>query len=277
MTEWTHDQQIVARAEPELLRRKADDHQGDLPHLRGLRRPGLYVVREQRARLLPSRVDRISSGSCADPALIGRADHLPALELLFHGLRHHQRADRQGRVPPGALQVDRSQDAGRNDLQGRVRGRADVLPTNIPGNNPDAGHAAKASTRRSSCWPPPGSTPLRSNSNSPISKVSFYKTVAQYLQSAWQDNLGIKIKLTPIEDSAYSDWRAARETQPFNIYTGSWGSDFADASNWFNQNFTHCRRPLPQPLVKSRNSISSVATAVTNTNTEERNSAVRPG
>ena len=76
--------------------------------------------------------------------------------------------------------------------------------------------------------------------------------MAQYLQSTWQENLGITVTMNPIEDSTYSDWRAARETEKFGVYTGSWGSDFADASNWFNQNFTHCRRSLSQPLEQSR-------------------------
>lgn len=64
------------------------------------------------------------------------------------------------------------------------------------------------------------------------------KTVAEYLQATWQDALGITVTLNPIEDSTYIDWRASRETQPYGCYTGSWGSDFVDPSNWHNQNFT---------------------------------------
>ena len=64
------------------------------------------------------------------------------------------------------------------------------------------------------------------------------KTVAEYLQATWQEVLGITVSLNPIEDSTYIDWRASRETQPFGVYTGSWGSDFVDPSNWHNQNFT---------------------------------------
>ncbi len=64
------------------------------------------------------------------------------------------------------------------------------------------------------------------------------QTVAEYLQATWQEALGITVTLAPIESSTYTDWRAARETQNFDLYTGSWGSDFADPSNWHNQNFT---------------------------------------
>jgi ABC-type oligopeptide transport system substrate-binding subunit len=75
--------------------------------------------------------------------------------------------------------------------------------------------------------------------------------------------------MSPIEDSTYSDWRASRETQSFGVYTGSWGSDFADASNWFNQNFTssadHYRNHW-----KNDEFDQICATAVGNTNAEER-------
>lgn len=72
-----------------------------------------------------------------------------------------------------------------------------------------------------------------------ISTPADQKTTAEYLQSVWNDELGINVELSPIESNAYSDWRASRETQPFNTYIGSWGSDFRDPSNWHNQNFSH--------------------------------------
>jgi len=64
------------------------------------------------------------------------------------------------------------------------------------------------------------------------------QTVAEYLQATWQEVLGITVTLAPIEEATYPDWRAARETQSYGVYTGSWGSDFVDPSNWHNQNFT---------------------------------------
>jgi oligopeptide transport system substrate-binding protein len=144
-----------------------------------------------------------------------------------------------------------------------------LLPTNIPGNNPDAAiveDVAAAQALLATAGIDPASVTLE------LTFISdqFYSTVVQYLQATWQENLGITIKLAPIEDSAYIDWRASRETQPFNIYTGSWGSDFADASNWFNQNFTtgndHYRNHWSYPEFDEL-----VAKAQVNTNTEERN------
>ncbi|HYJ12133.1 MAG TPA: ABC transporter substrate-binding protein, partial [Thermomicrobiales bacterium] len=64
------------------------------------------------------------------------------------------------------------------------------------------------------------------------------QVVSEYLQATWQEALGIAVTLSPIEEATYTDWRAARATQTFDVYTGSWGSDFADPSNWHNQNFT---------------------------------------
>lgn len=90
-----------------------------------------------------------------------------------------------------------------------------------------------------------------------------------FAQSQWQDGLGIKVKLTPIEPDAYSDWRASRANANFGVYTGSWGSDFADASNWFNQ----ISPPLPITIRitgRTRSSTDLVNAAVINTNTDER-------
>ncbi len=144
-----------------------------------------------------------------------------------------------------------------------------LLPTNIPGNNPEAGigeNVDEAKQLLVTAGIDPSSVELELTHVN----LAFNTTVAQYLQSVWQENLGITITLAPIEDSTYSDWRASRETQPFNIYTGSWGSDFADASNWFNQNFTttsdHYRNHWSYPEFDEL-----VATAQVNTNTEERN------
>ena len=95
------------------------------------------------------------------------------------------------------------------------------------------------------------------------------KTVAEYLQATWQDVLGITVTLNPIEDSTYIDWRASRETQPFGVYTGSWGSDFVDPSNWHNQNFTSQADHYRTHWVNEEYD-RIVAEAVSNTNAEER-------
>lgn len=154
-------------------------------------------------------------------------------------------------------------------LKGSYSAALTLLPLNIPGNNPAAGIAESVDDAKA----------LLTKAGLDASKVEleltfinseFYTTVAQYLQAGWQDKIGIKIKLNPIEASAYSDWRAARATTPFGVYTGSWGSDFADASNWFNQNFTHSadhyRNHWNFPEFDAL-----VTKAVTNTNVDERN------
>jgi oligopeptide transport system substrate-binding protein len=114
-----------------------------------------------------------------------------------------------------------------------------ILAPDIPGNNPDAAlgeDVAKAKDLLTQAGiTDPGSTKIELVY---ISTPERNKTIAEYLQATWNKNLGITVTLTPIENSAYSDWRASRETQPFNTYTGSWGSDFGDPSNWINQNFT---------------------------------------
>ena len=153
-------------------------------------------------------------------------------------------------------------------LTGQYLPAFSLLPTNIPGNNPDAvlpEGVAEAQALLTTAGIDPASVTI----DLTFISSQFYSTIAQYLQSAWQENLGITVNLAPIEDSAYIDWRASRETQPFNVYTGSWGSDFADASNWFNQNFTntadHYRNHWNFPEFDEL-----VGVAVNNTNSEER-------
>jgi len=154
-------------------------------------------------------------------------------------------------------------------LKGQFLPAFTILAPDIPGNNPEAAMTesvdeAKQLLAKSGI--DAGATQIEIVY---LSSPARYKTIAEYLQATWQKNLGIKVKLSPIESAAYSDWRASREKQPFNTYTGTWGSDFADASNWFNQNFTtdsdHYRNHW-----KNDEFNSLVATAVVNTNPEER-------
>lgn len=96
------------------------------------------------------------------------------------------------------------------------------------------------------------------------------QTVAEYLQATWQDVLGITVTLEPIEESTYTDWRAARETESFDVYTGSWGSDFADPSNWHNQNFTSQANHYQTHWLNAEYD-EIAATALINVNVDERN------
>jgi oligopeptide transport system substrate-binding protein len=122
-------------------------------------------------------------------------------------------------------------------LNGQYEPAYSLLPTDIPGNNPDARlpedvSAAQALLTKADIDPKSVTLSLTFIGN------QFYTTVAQYVQATLQKNLGITITLAPIEEASYIDWRAARETEKFNIYTGSWTSDWADAANWFGPNFT---------------------------------------
>lgn len=96
------------------------------------------------------------------------------------------------------------------------------------------------------------------------------QTVAEYLQATWQDVLGITVTLAPIEETTYTDWRAGRETQNFGVYTGSWGSDFVDPSNWHNQNFTSQANHYRSHWLNEEYDALAEA-AVSNVNEEERN------
>lgn len=145
-----------------------------------------------------------------------------------------------------------------------------VLPNDIAGHNPEAAMKEDVAQAKALLAKAGVTDPSKVKLDLVfISDTARYKTVAEYLQANWQKNLGIKINLSPIENSQYSDWRASRAKQPFNLYTGTWGSDFSDPSNWFNQNFTHAsdhyRNHWNDPEFDAL-----VAKAAVNTNEQER-------
>ena len=123
-------------------------------------------------------------------------------------------------------------------LKGQYDSAFTVLPPDIAGYNPDAA-LTESDEEAVQLLADAGIDPAAVNleltyQNSPA-RVGI---VSEYLQNRWQEALGITVTLAPIESNTYIDWRASRETQPYMAYTGSWGSDFGDPSNWHNQNFT---------------------------------------
>ncbi len=114
-----------------------------------------------------------------------------------------------------------------------------VLPPDIPGYNPDASIGEDVEQAQALLAEAGYDDPSEIEISLVYISTADYKLDAEYLQNAWSQNLGINVTLEPIEQNTYSDWRASRETEPFNVYLGNWGSDFGDPFNWHNQNFTH--------------------------------------
>jgi oligopeptide transport system substrate-binding protein len=268
MTEWTHDQQIVLEPNP--------NYYGEKPTLT----QATYLIYEDIAAqsYVPFENNELDYATPEGPDL----DRVLADPEASKNIVQFQRSncyfvvcdttntptDKVEFRQALSMSISRSTLA-ETILNNQYEAAPTLLPINIPGNNPESGLGENVETAKqllATAGIDPGSVSLEIT----FINSAFYTTVVQYLQATWQDNLGINITLAPIEDSAYSDWRASRETQPFNLYTGSWGSDFADASNWFNQNFTstadHYRNHWNYPEFDAL-----VATAQTNTNTEERN------
>ena len=144
-----------------------------------------------------------------------------------------------------------------------------VLPPDIPGYNPDAALGEDVDKAKALLVDAGFDDPSKIDISLVYISTSTYKLDAEYLQNAWTQNLGIKVTLEPIEQNTYSDWRASRETSPFNVYIGNWGSDFGDPFNWHNQNFTtasdHYRNHWEYPPFNDL-----VAEAATNTDLEAR-------
>lgn len=60
------------------------------------------------------------------------------------------------------------------------------------------------------------------------------KSASEYLQEAWRRNLGLNVRLDPMEPKAFAEWRRARRTNPYDMYFTWWGSDYGDPANWHN-------------------------------------------
>ncbi len=236
MTEWTHDQQIVLEPNPNYYGEKPTLTRAEYRIFEDSSTQG-YIAYEadelDYAEPEGPDLDRI----LADPALSAELIQFPQSNTYFvvcdtTNAPTDQVAFRQAL----SKTIDRNTLAN-TILRGQFLPAFSVLPPDIPGNNPDAAvieSVEEAQALLAGAGIDPAATTIELTY---VSSPARYKTVAEYLQSTWQTALGITVTLAPLEDSAYSDWRASRETQAYGVYTGTWGSDFADASNWFNQNF----------------------------------------
>lgn len=267
MTDWTHDQQIVLEQNP--------TYYGEKPTLT---RAEYQVFADDAVQAYVAfesdeldycepegpDLDRV----LADPALSAELIQFPLSNCYFVVCdATNPPTDKVEFRQALYLTIDRKTLA-ETVLTNQYEAAATLLPANIPGNNPAAALPGGVEEAKA-LLVTAGIDPATVEMDLTFINLAFNSTVAQYLQAAWQDGLGIKVNLTPIEDSAYVDWRAARETQPFNVYTGSWGSDFADASNWINQNFTSQSDHYRNHWVNEEFD-ALAAEAVINTNTEER-------
>jgi oligopeptide transport system substrate-binding protein len=114
-----------------------------------------------------------------------------------------------------------------------------VLPPDIPGYNPDAAlgeNVDQAKQLLSDAGFPDGKG-FPEISLVYTSTASDEKATAEYLQGTWKQNLGIDVKLDPLEDKAQQEWFNSRVDQPYNLGMNIWGSDWGDPANWHNQLF----------------------------------------
>ena len=235
MTEWTHDQKIVLEANPAYA--------GEMPTL--TRAEYTLLADDPAQSYIAYEAGELDycapSGADLDRVL---ADPEKSKEVLSFSLSncYFIVADTTN-APTDKVEVRHAlakainRDTLANTIfNGQYLPAYTLLPPNIPGNNPDAGIVESVDEAKA-LLAAAGVDPATIKIELTHINAQFQGTVAEYLQATWKEALGIDVTLAPIESSTYVDWRASRETTPFNVYTASWGSDFADASNWFNQNF----------------------------------------
>ena len=237
MTEWSHNQQITL--EPN------ENYYGDKPMLTTATyrifkdaSTQAYIAYQNNEIDYSEPEGSDLDGILADPAQKAELLEFPLSNTYFITCdTSNPPTDKQEFRQALSMAIDRDTLAN-TVLKGQFLPAPTMLPPDIAGNNPGAalqGGLDQAKQLLSTAGIDPASVDLQLTY---VTSPDRYKTVAEFLQSTWQQGLGIKVSLNPIDSSSYSDWRAALVNNKFGAYTGTWGSDFADASNWFNQNFT---------------------------------------
>lgn len=135
-----------------------------------------------------------------------------------------------------SLAIDREQ-LTQNVFKGIYEPAYTIVPAGIPGANPNAklsGGVKEAQQALAAAGYPGGKgvsliLPYRSNTNNDL--------VMQVLQQMWQENLGIKLELHPMEAKAYTAYRQTLKTTPYDLYLGGYGSDYLDDYDWLNFQF----------------------------------------
>ncbi|MGI9253544.1 MAG: peptide ABC transporter substrate-binding protein [Thermomicrobiales bacterium] len=124
-------------------------------------------------------------------------------------------------------------------LKGEFSPAISILPADIPGANEAAAlgeDVEKAKQLLADAGFPNGEG-FPEITLTYTSTSTSEKQTCQYLQGVWKQNLGINVKLDPLEDKAFQDFFDTRAEQPFNIMISYWGSDWGDPANWHNQLF----------------------------------------
>ncbi len=124
-------------------------------------------------------------------------------------------------------------------LKGEYSPAPVILPPDIPGHTPEAAlgedvEKAKALLAEAGFPNGDGFPELTLTYTATQARE---KATCEYLQGVWKQNLGINVKLDPLEDKAFDDWFNSRKDQPFNLMLSWWGSDWGDPANWHNQLF----------------------------------------
>ncbi|HET8630683.1 MAG TPA: peptide ABC transporter substrate-binding protein [Thermomicrobiales bacterium] len=109
-----------------------------------------------------------------------------------------------------------------------------ILPDDILGHNPDArlpGGVKEAQQALASAGYPGGKGVSLTLT---YSQTSNNDLVAQVLQQMWQKNLGIALKLSPMESKAFTAWNNSMKTGHYDLKLGGWASDYLDPFDWMN-------------------------------------------
>ncbi len=127
-------------------------------------------------------------------------------------------------------------------LKGYYPDAPTMLPPDIPGYNPMAALTGGVERARQllvdAGYPDGQGFPADFTFVYSTGAAATQKPVLEYLQAAYQKNLGINVQIAALEIRAFARFNVDRtKGLKFNAAFGMWSSDYRDPSNWHNQLF----------------------------------------
>ena len=131
------------------------------------------------------------------------------------------------------------------------------VPSDIPGNNPDAALPGGPNDARKFLETAgfPGGRGFPGFKLGYVPTQSEATLVSQALAQMWKEVLNINVDLLPVP----TDWRTRIRTEPYDMYYGGWGSDYLDPNDWHNVIFegdfwqSHYTDPTYLDMIKKAN------------------------
>ena len=268
MTEWTHDQKIMLERNDSYYGEKPTTHQGDLHALRrsDCARPTLLT--RTMSSTTARRVVRTSSESTPTRPKNAELVRFQRSNCYFVVCDCSNPPTDKVEFRQALSKAINRETLSKTILKGEYEAAYTVLPNNIPGHNPDVGHARGCRRGQGPAATRPESTPARSHSTSSSSTSRSTRRSPSTCRAPGRTTSASRSscrrsRTAPTATGAHHARRSIRHLHRIL------GLRLRRRLQLVQPELHQLGRPLPQPL-DNTDFDALVAKAVANTNTEER-------